>query len=323
MGVERAPSVTLAEALREWVQVHSRTRSKSHVAGVRRSIEAHCSDHLGKPIKALRTGVVEAFLDKYPGTDGGRAYLLRSLKALCNWAVRREYLEAVPFRVGTPRVQEKVRPTILADRLGEFLSALETVVRQARAGEDVVPMVRMILALGLREAEVRTARVEWLDTSRWRYTPGLTKGGEAVELHVPTWAREELAALVHGRTAGLMFPSRFGGPHKRAYLLPYVRQAGEKIGLHGLTPHRLRGSFATILHQAGSSLRDVQAALRHVSISTTLRYVEAKAIGVAFSADSMMVPPSTVPPERDKKRDKGSRKMPKTSTSAGPSDSGT
>jgi len=60
-----------------------------------------------------------------------------------------------------------------------------------------------------------------------------------------------------------------------------VRSAAREVGLDGLvTPHVLRHAYATHAIERGASIRDVQAALGHKHLDTTMRYVTPDALNV-------------------------------------------
>ena len=51
-------------------------------------------------------------------------------------------------------------------------------------------------------------------------------------------------------------------------------QVAEKLELGRLTRHRLRASFATILHQSGVNIKTIQMLMRHKNIETTMIYIQ-------------------------------------------------
>jgi integrase/recombinase XerD len=63
-----------------------------------------------------------------------------------------------------------------------------------------------------------------------------------------------------------------GKPLTRQLAWTMIKTHAEKIGLHNVSPHTLRHSFATHLLQHGADSRSVQALLGHSDISTTQIY---------------------------------------------------
>lgn len=48
----------------------------------------------------------------------------------------------------------------------------------------------------------------------------------------------------------------------------------DKLKLGRLTRHRLRASFATMLHQQGKNIKTIQKLMRHKRVETTMSYIE-------------------------------------------------
>lgn len=59
-----------------------------------------------------------------------------------------------------------------------------------------------------------------------------------------------------------------------------VREARKRLGLSCISPHHLRHGYATDALEHGANIRDVQSALGHAQINTTMGYVRADAMRV-------------------------------------------
>jgi integrase/recombinase XerC len=112
--------------------------------------------------------------------------------------------------------------------------------------------------------------------SKWRYTrkrdnrsmvknkvlgsTALMTYEEAKQKHEQLTARMNLS------------PPKRSGPLSKAALQQVVRDVARRAGLKRVSPHTLRRTFATHLHENGASLEVIRALLGHVWIQTTLRY---------------------------------------------------
>ena len=54
-----------------------------------------------------------------------------------------------------------------------------------------------------------------------------------------------------------------------------MKRVNRTCGLLPITPHRLRGTYATWLIEIGVPIQDVQRAMGHKDVRTTMRYLEA------------------------------------------------
>lgn len=67
-----------------------------------------------------------------------------------------------------------------------------------------------------------------------------------------------------------------------------VRCAARRVGLEGVfTPHNCRHSFASHAIENGASVTDVQSALGHKQLNTTMGYVHANAMRVPSPLDRL------------------------------------
>jgi integrase/recombinase XerC len=53
-----------------------------------------------------------------------------------------------------------------------------------------------------------------------------------------------------------------------------IRQANDTCANKSSMPHRLRGTFATLMSEAGVPIQTVQRVMRHKNFTTTMGYLE-------------------------------------------------
>jgi integrase len=265
------PMVTLREIIKMWLEVHRPIYSAHHIRTVDGFARLHLYDLGDKRIDAITTADVESGRNQHLQSHrpASANQWLRILKLLMRWAVRREIIPALPWNVALIKVQKVPRallPVAVAKQWLEEVDKLSS--RTPRAGAAV----RLMFGLGLRESEAISARWEWLDWSRQLYTPGRTKGKEADALPVPGWLIDYLEPL--RQAEGLIAVRPDGRPFVSGFARWAMQRANETCGISGITPHRLRGTFATLLSESGVPVQTIQRVMRHKHLQTTLNYLE-------------------------------------------------
>ena len=129
-------------------------------------------------------------------------------------------------------------------------------------------IVRTIYATGVRVSELTGIRVEDIDfdaqTIRLR-----GKGGKIRTVFIDGDTLGEIRAFLADRKDGPLFPGQMGRPiSPRTIQFIFRRYAPT-----GITPHKLRHSYATELYSRSRNLRVVQENLGHTSIKTTEIYL--------------------------------------------------
>lgn len=265
------PVPTLRETSAAWLGVHRPIVSRAHVRSVETFVKLHMYDLADRPISAIGTADVERVRNQYLVTHkpSSANHWLRVLKLLAMWAVKRGAIPALPWKVQMLKVQRRPRAILPVDAaLAWFAAVDQASTRRPAVGTGV----RMMFGLGLRESEAASARWEWIDWERATYTPGVTKGREAEPVPVPAWLLEHLAPMRSGQ--GLIAPRTNGAQLPAGFARHAMQVANEACMVRGITPHRLRGSFATLLSESGVPIQTIQKVLRHKHPMTTMGYLE-------------------------------------------------
>jgi integrase len=167
------------------------------------------------------------------------------------------------------KVQKKPRPFLPLDVARAFFDAVDAATARTPAKATAV---RLMFGLGLREGETLTARWEWFDWERSTYTPGITKGREAEPVPMPRWLRDYLVPL--RQVEGLVVTKASGQSYGAGFTRQVLGRANAACAIKGITPHRLRGTFATLLSEEGVPIQTIQKVMRHKSFTTTMGYLE-------------------------------------------------
>ncbi len=113
-----------------------------------------------------------------------------------------------------------------------------------------------------------------------RKVPG-TKNKTELYLKEPKNYTSKRMTTIDNKTLELLLEWRENNPHKWVFVSEYgkwlspsksrkwLRSTAEKAGLDPIPVHKLRHTHATLLHEAGASMEEIQRRLGHFDISTT------------------------------------------------------
>jgi integrase/recombinase XerC/integrase/recombinase XerD len=129
-------------------------------------------------------------------------------------------------------------------------------------------VVRTIYATGVRVSELCGIRIEDIDFG------GQTirvkgKGGKIRTVFIDGDTLDEIRGFIGDRREGPLFPGQMGKPISPRTVQFIFRQYAPT----GITPHKLRHSYASELYSRSRNLRVVQENLGHSSIKTTEIYL--------------------------------------------------
>ncbi|HET8951443.1 MAG TPA: tyrosine-type recombinase/integrase [Solirubrobacteraceae bacterium] len=239
--------------------------------------------------------------DGKPATNGRPRYApatvarkLSAVRAFYNYLSERRVIPGSPAAgVKGPRLRREPRGRAITDDQVRRLLATAT-----ERGHETEAMVCLLVLNGLRVSEVCAADIEHL-----RREPGgghslvvRGKGGKEVEVALNERTERAVLQTIGARTQGPVFRRQDGRRLRSgsaAPRVPYNRQAvyrlladlagqagiiGDEDGqVDGLSPHKLRHTFVTMLLDRGVPLVAVQDAARHSSSDTTRLYDRARA----------------------------------------------
>ena len=207
---------------------------------------------------------------------------LAALRTFFQFLVREGIVELNPAKlVSTPRLEKKL-PTHLS--VEEAIRFIESPDLETDLGKRDRAMLELMYATGVRVAELTTLNVMDVDLRnrlirvtgkrrKQRIIPFGDPAGDALRGYLSVREKFLLNAPVSKRDEDVLFlnyqGTRITTRSVGRMVEKYIRLCA---GMHNISPHALRHSFATHLLDSGADLRDIQELLGHARLSTTQIY---------------------------------------------------
>ncbi|MEJ7615569.1 MAG: tyrosine recombinase XerC [Pyrinomonadaceae bacterium] len=208
---------------------------------------------------------------------------LAALRTFFQFLVREGVIEANPAKlVATPRLEKKI-PNHLS--VEEMIRFIETPDISTDLGRRDRAILELLYGTGMRVSELTKLNLNDLDL---KGKLARVMGKRRKQRIVP-FGEPALHAMLQYLTAvrnGFLQTAPLAERDSQAVFLNYqgtritTRSVGRMVdkyieicaGIHNISPHSLRHSYATHLLDSGADLRDIQELLGHARISTTQIY---------------------------------------------------
>src|SRR6185503_4362877 len=207
---------------------------------------------------------------------------LAALRTFFQFLVREGMLELNPAKlVATPKLEKKLPKHLSIEEAVRFIESPDP---ETDLGKRDRAMLELMYATGVRVAELTTLNLPDVDfrnqlvrvtgkRRKQRIVPFGDPASLAIRdyldvrdkflLNAPISKRDEAALFLNYQ--GTSITTRSVG----RMVEKYIRICA---GMHNISPHALRHSFATHLLDSGADLRDIQELLGHARLSTTQVY---------------------------------------------------
>lgn len=265
LGSEAVPAVTSKQAYADdiclWAQVA-------------RELGGHDRFHVG----AITPGIIETWTKtqkaagRAPRTINRRLSVLTALTQYAAWKTK-ESIASPVTKYDRPKVDPRDETT--ATPILEVVEFQAVVNAATTARQALVPV--LIYTLAGRVTECCTAQLAQLKTVGGVRRLDLSrKGGKGRSWPLP----DKLCALIDvatdGRESGELILDDDDRPMDRHAVDRLLNRLGKEAGVlpgRELTPHVLRASKLTHMHDAESPVEEIQEYADHAAIETTLRYI--------------------------------------------------
>jgi len=207
---------------------------------------------------------------------------LAALRTFFQFLVREGMLELNPAKlVSTPRLEKKLPRHLSIDEAIRFIESPDP---ETDLGKRDRAMLELMYATGIRVAELTTLDLGDVDFGnqlvrvtgkrrKQRIVPFGDPAGAAIREYLRVRDKFLLNAPISKRDEDALFLNYQG---TRITTRSVGRMVDKYIricaGMHNISPHALRHSFATHLLDSGADLRDIQELLGHARLSTTQVY---------------------------------------------------
>jgi site-specific recombinase XerD len=210
-----------------------------------------------------------------PATIGRRIHCLRSF---WNYLLGFGYVERNPCRrVSVPKREHRLPVVLSAEECRGLLEGTAS-GRYSFCRTRDYAVITLLLYTGLRRSECLGLTLDDVDVSQGWVSVRRGKDNKSRLLPLADEPREGLTEWLEIRPAvghDHLFTDRLGRPLGPKGIQGLFRKAVEASGLRrpGLTLHKLRHSFATMLLESGCDLASIPKLLGHASLETTSVYL--------------------------------------------------
>ncbi len=207
-----------------------------------------------------------------------RDRVISSIRSMFKFLVNEGVLKTSPAsELILPKVPRDIPDVLTVEETERLLSAPD---KNSLLGIRDSAILELLYATGIRVSELCNIDYDDIDLekgillvfgkgSKERVVPVGEKARQAV-IQYSEYSRNVLIGM--GKTSAL-FVNRFGKRISRQGVWKMIKGYLIKCGLDpGISPHKLRHSFATHLLERGADIRSVQILLGHSDISTTQIY---------------------------------------------------
>ena len=188
--------------------------------------------------------------------------------------------------IPAPKVPEAVIEPLTQAEVQALLKACESARTTQRPGQRAFTkrrptaardkaIVLTLLDTGLRATELCNLKVEDIDLDSGKVFVRRGKGGKGRLTYLGRAARRGLWRYLskrESRPSDPLFVTSNERPLDRNYLRQLLVALGDRAGVSGLHPHRLRHTFATEFLRNGGNLLGLQRLLGHSSLEMVRRY---------------------------------------------------
>ncbi|HWF88519.1 MAG TPA: tyrosine recombinase XerC [Pyrinomonadaceae bacterium] len=215
-------------------------------------------------------------------TKASIARKLAALRTFFQFLVREGLLELNPAKlVATPKLEKKLPKHLSIEEAVRFIESPDP---ETDLGKRDRAMLELLYATGVRVAELTTLNLADVDfRNQLARVTGKRRKQRIVPFGEP--ASAAIRSYLEVRDKFLM-NAPISKRDEEALFLNYqgtritTRSVGRMVekyiricaGMHNISPHALRHSFATHLLDSGADLRDIQELLGHARLSTTQVY---------------------------------------------------
>lgn len=266
LGSEAVPAVTSKQAYADDICLW---------ADVARNLGGHDRFFIG----AITPGIIETWTKtqkaqgKAPRTINRRLSVLTALAEYAKWKTKDQSIASPVTKHDRPKVDPRDETT--ATPILEVPEFQAVVNAATTARQALVPV--LIYTLAGRVSECCTAELHHLKTVNGERKLDLRrKGGKGRVWPLPARLCDLIDVATADRTDGPLLLDDDDKPMDRHAVDRLLNRLGVVAGVltdRDLTPHVLRASKLTHMHDAGTPVDEIQKYADHAAIETTLRYI--------------------------------------------------